>query len=182
MPLRVIGGFARSLEQRPKLTSRSARLACVAHSLRSVPASPDSFRSKTRRNQRVQKTYRNSVHTYSFRPPFVLGFCADRHIQHFKSPATEEINMNADLPPDEPSELESEPAEPSDLSDLEYEDFPCTDDGGDGDDDDDSRWEVFIADDDERDPEPDPDDFGMESSRESSFEGREPKSRLSAHD
>jgi hypothetical protein len=58
--------------------------------------------------------------------------------------------------PDEPSELDVEPAEPDDASDLDYEDVPCTDDG------DDSRWEAFIPDEDEWDPQPDPGDFWIE--------------------
>ena len=68
--------------------------------------------------------------------------------------------------PDEPSELE--PEEPSDLSDLEFEEMPCTDD-------DDARWEVFIPDDDERDPVPEPGDFWTGSSRESRVEGQVPE-------
>jgi hypothetical protein len=69
--------------------------------------------------------------------------------------------MNADLMSDEPSDLETEPIETEDASDLDYKDFPCADNGvGD---DDDSRWEVFIADDDEREPEQDPSDSWIEN-------------------
>jgi len=68
---------------------------------------------------------------------------------------------DAEFPLDEPSELEQPPDEPTDLSDLDYEDMPCTDDG------DDSRWEAFIPDDDEFDPQPDPGDFWFESRLES---------------
>ena len=78
--------------------------------------------------------------------------------------------MNADLLPEEPSDLEPESVEPSDASDLDYEDMPCTDDstdgdGDDGDDGDDPRWEAFIPDEDEWDPEPDPGDFWIENGR-----------------
>ncbi|MEX2091880.1 MAG: hypothetical protein WD971_04340 [Pirellulales bacterium] len=74
--------------------------------------------------------------------------------------------MKAELLPDEPSDLETEPLEPEplepdDASDLDYVDMPCTDDDGD----DDSRWEVFVADDDERDPEQDSGDFRIENAR-----------------
>ncbi len=72
--------------------------------------------------------------------------------------------MNAELLPDEPSDLEAEPIEPNEASDLDFEDMPCTDDLL-GDNDDDSRWEVFIPDEDERDPEPDSDDFLFENAR-----------------
>lgn len=71
--------------------------------------------------------------------------------------------MKAELLPDEPSDLEAEPIEPDDASDLDYVDMPCTDDDDNADCDDDSRWEVFVADDDARDPEPDPDDLQIEN-------------------
>jgi hypothetical protein len=73
--------------------------------------------------------------------------------------------MNADLPPEEHSDLEVEPVEPTDASDLDYDDMPveslrverpCTDDIGFGKD---TRWEAFIPDDDELDPQPDLRDF-----------------------
>lgn len=72
--------------------------------------------------------------------------------------------MYAELPHDEPSDLEISPTEPEDSSeldssDLDYEEMPCTDDGHDND----SQWEAFIPDDDQRDPEPDPGDFWMEN-------------------
>ena len=57
--------------------------------------------------------------------------------------------------PDEPLFPEEEPAEPSDLEDL---DFPCTDD-----DDDDSRWDVFLPDGDPNDPRPEPGDFWIDA-------------------
>jgi hypothetical protein len=60
----------------------------------------------------------------------------------------------AEPPPDEPSELEPEPDGPADPSDLDFEELPCTDD--------DSRWDAFIPDDDERDPQPAPGDFWIE--------------------
>jgi hypothetical protein len=47
----------------------------------------------------------------------------------------------------------AEPPEPEDTNDFEFEELPCTDD--------DSHWEVFIPDDDECDPDPDPRDFWM---------------------
>ena len=58
-------------------------------------------------------------------------------------------------PSEEPSELEPAPDEPQEPSDLEFEELPCTDD-------DDSRWDAFIPDDDERDPQPAPGDFWFE--------------------
>lgn len=74
--------------------------------------------------------------------------------------------MNADLAPEEPSDLETAPIEtgptettPTELeepSDLDFDDMPCTDDG------DESRWDAFILDEDEWDPEPDPGDFWVE--------------------
>ncbi len=55
------------------------------------------------------------------------------------------IDPPFDLPdPDTPFE------EPDDPSDLDEFDLPRTDD---------SRWDVFIPDDDERDPQPEPGDF-----------------------
>ncbi len=70
--------------------------------------------------------------------------------------------MAPDAAPEEPSDLEIEPAEPEDQSDLDFSDMPCTDDGGGSDD---SRWEAFIPDDDESDPQPDPGDFWVENCR-----------------
>ena len=71
--------------------------------------------------------------------------------------------MNADLLPDQPGALEPLPTEPDDESDLDYEDMPCTDgDGLDGGGDNDSRWDAFIPDEDEWDPQPDPGDFWIE--------------------
>ena len=81
--------------------------------------------------------------------------------------------MSRDLLPEEPSDLEPEPAEPDEASDLDFADMPCTDDI-DGDDGDDTRWEAFIPDEGETDPEPDPGDFWIET--ESRAEGREPES------
>lgn len=66
--------------------------------------------------------------------------------------------MLPDDRPDEPSELEI-PADPTDTSDLDFTDMPCTD-GGDGDE---SPWEAFIPDEDEWDPEPEPGDFWIEN-------------------
>ena len=66
--------------------------------------------------------------------------------------------MNPEDLPDEPSDLE-EPADPTDVSDLDFADMPCTD-GGDGDE---SQWEAFIPDEDQWDPEPDPGDFWIEN-------------------
>ena len=54
----------------------------------------------------------------------------------------------APIDPPEPLTPVEEPDEPSDLDDF---DGPSIDD--------DSRWDVFIPDDDERDPLPDPSDF-----------------------
>lgn len=75
--------------------------------------------------------------------------------------------MNPDPLPDRPSEIDPEPAdtaEPSDLelpdsaepSDLDFTDMPCTDAGGAADE---SSWEAFVPDDDEWDPQPEPGDF-----------------------
>lgn len=64
--------------------------------------------------------------------------------------------MRANLLPDEPSDLEPELDDPSDLSGLEFPEFPCTDQ-------DDAAWEAFIPDDDERNPQPDVGDFWIES-------------------
>jgi hypothetical protein len=79
--------------------------------------------------------------------------------------------MNADPDPEEePSDLETPPAEPDDLSDLDYADIPCTDDGSDlsdGDPSDDRRWDAFIPDEDQRDPAPEPGDFWIENGDES---------------
>ena len=81
--------------------------------------------------------------------------------------------MNADLAPEEPRDLETGPTEtgptettPTELeepSDLDFDDMPCTDDG------DESRWEAFIPDEDEWDPEPDPGDFRIENLTEPCF-------------
>jgi hypothetical protein len=54
----------------------------------------------------------------------------------------------APINPHEPFSPQEEPDEPSDLDDF---------DGPPGDDD--SRWDVFVPDDDERDPLPEPGDF-----------------------
>jgi hypothetical protein len=78
--------------------------------------------------------------------------------------ATEEINMYADLVPDDPSDLDQEPnplSEPDEPSDLDSGDFPCT-----GDLDgtfDETQWEAFVPDEDQSDPEPDPGDFWIEN-------------------
>ncbi|HEY4234328.1 MAG TPA: hypothetical protein VGM76_12930 [Lacipirellulaceae bacterium] len=55
-------------------------------------------------------------------------------------------------------EVDEDELEPTDESDLEFEELPCTDD---------SRWDAFIPDEDECDPEPDPGDFWMENSQDS---------------
>ena len=59
--------------------------------------------------------------------------------------------------PEEPTDLE--PDGPTEPSDFEYVDIPCTDE--------DSRWDVFLPDDDERDPQPDAGDFWFEANDES---------------
>jgi len=69
----------------------------------------------------------------------------------------------ADDPP-EPSELEPTPIEPSD---LEAPDIPCSDD--------DSAWEVFIPDEDQRDPLPDPSDFWIDTNQAHEIESLEPE-------
>lgn len=71
--------------------------------------------------------------------------------------------MNADLLPDEPSDLETVPDVPDEASDLDFADMPCTDDGQGGGEDDDRRWEAFIPEEEEWDPQPDPGDFWMEN-------------------
>jgi len=80
---------------------------------------------------------------------------ADAHQRRRRSGQLFGGRRSPEPPPDPPSELEPEPDEPADPSDLEFEDLPCTDD-------DDSRWDAFIPDDDERDPEPAPGDFWFE--------------------
>lgn len=67
--------------------------------------------------------------------------------------------MNPDTLPDEPSELEPEPAEPADPTELEFTDMPCTDAGTEADE---SQWEAFVPDDDEWDPQPEPGDFWVD--------------------
>ena len=80
--------------------------------------------------------------------------------------------MAAELPPDEPSDLEVLPPEVEDRTDLDddfddedldYEDLPCTDDIDSSQEEEDARWDVFIPDEDEWDPQPDPGDFWMEN-------------------
>lgn len=70
------------------------------------------------------------------------------------SKARAEIRRWSDQPPSDAPPNETEPLEPppDEPSDLEFEDLPCTDE-------DDARWEAFIPDDDQRDPQPDPRDF-----------------------
>ena len=55
--------------------------------------------------------------------------------------------VRIDSPTDSPDPLE----EPDEDTDLDEFDLPCTDDDG--------RWDVFIPDDDERDPLPEAGDF-----------------------
>jgi hypothetical protein len=64
--------------------------------------------------------------------------------------------MTTDRLSAQPPEPDPEPEQPDDFCDLDDQDMPCTDHG------DDSCWDAFIADDDERDPEPDPGDFWIE--------------------
>lgn len=72
--------------------------------------------------------------------------------------------MFADLVPDDPSDLDQEPhqpTEPDEPSDLDSGDIPCTDDlDGPLDE---TQWEAFVPDDDQWDPEPDPGDFWIEN-------------------
>ena len=68
--------------------------------------------------------------------------------------------MNADMIPEEPSNLEEEPVEPDEVSDLDFTEMPCTDEAGQGGDE--SLWDAFLPDD-EWDPEPDPGDFWIEN-------------------
>ncbi len=67
--------------------------------------------------------------------------------------------MDPDTLPEEPTDLEPEPAESTEPSDLDFTDMPCTDAGGE--DADESSWEAFLPDD-EWDPEPEPGDFWIE--------------------
>ncbi len=67
--------------------------------------------------------------------------------------------MLTDLLPDEPSDLELEPFEPGDKTDFDYEEIPATDCASA----EDVWWEVFIPDEDECDPDPEPGDFWIES-------------------
>lgn len=64
--------------------------------------------------------------------------------------------MPAELLPEEPSDLEPDADEPSDWSNVELPEMPCTDA-------DDEPWEAFIPDEDERDPQPEAGDFWIES-------------------
>jgi hypothetical protein len=66
--------------------------------------------------------------------------------------------LSNELPPDEPSHLDAEPEEPTDPDDSDLEELPCTDEA------DERRWEAFIPDDDEFDPEPEHGDFWIEDS------------------
>jgi hypothetical protein len=75
---------------------------------------------------------------------------------------SEEIDPHGEPP--EPGEWE--PAPPDSADDGEPLEIPCTDD--------DSSWDVFIPDDDERDPLPEAGDFWIDTSQEDqaeSFEG-----------
>lgn len=54
------------------------------------------------------------------------------------------------VPAEPPARPGDDPPEPDDPSDLDELELPCTDD---------ASWEVFIADDDERDPQPEWGDF-----------------------
>ncbi|MEX2309488.1 MAG: hypothetical protein WD738_17945 [Pirellulales bacterium] len=67
---------------------------------------------------------------------------------HFRVGRIHDRNQHADSI-DPPLEIPDPIEEPSDLDDF---DIPCTDD-------DERRWDVFIPDDDERDPLPDRGDF-----------------------
>jgi len=72
--------------------------------------------------------------------------------------------MNADLLPESPRDPEdpSEPDswdEPDEDTDLDYVEMPCTDGVCPTGEEDDERWEAFIPDEDEWDPQPDPGDF-----------------------
>jgi len=67
--------------------------------------------------------------------------------------------MNPDTLPDEPSDVELEPSEPDEPSELDFTDMPCTDAGAGTDE---SPWEAFLPDDDQWDPEPEPGDFWIE--------------------
>lgn len=66
---------------------------------------------------------------------------------------------NSEPPPDEPSDLDVAPDESSDQSEIEFENALFADE-------DDSRWEAFILDDDERDPEPEQGDFWIGDDRD----------------
>jgi hypothetical protein len=69
-------------------------------------------------------------------------------------PAFAESSIPQDLPREEPEEYECPPEELNEPSDLEELDFPDFDD--------DARWDAFIADDDERDPQLEPGDFWID--------------------
>ena len=72
--------------------------------------------------------------------------------------------MHADLlpesprGPDDPREFESWDERDEDV-DLDFVEMPCTDGSCPTGDEDDARWEAFIPDEDEWDPQPDPGDF-----------------------
>ena len=63
--------------------------------------------------------------------------------------------MHVERMPDEPSEFDPEDDEPTELSDLEFPEMPCTDE-------DDAPWEAFIPDEGQWDPEPERGDFWIE--------------------
>lgn len=64
--------------------------------------------------------------------------------------------MPAEMPPEEPSDLDPETERPEDESELEYPELPCTDE-------DDAPWEAFIPDDGWV-SDPEPGDFWIEDS------------------
>lgn len=89
-------------------------------------------------------------------------------------PVRKDIRVTSDdLPPD-PDEFGPDSDDWDDASDLDFVDMPCTDAGGSGCiNDDDSRWDAFLADEDETDPAPDPRDFWLASETISEMRSRD---------
>jgi hypothetical protein len=137
-----------------------------------------------RRFGRLQKTGRNSEHKYSFWPRVLLGFClsgpgsisqpddpagnlnmrnADRPFSPRRKPLDRQAqppeNPMVDTPVPDPFTTWEEPGE-----DVEADELDMPMDG------DDPRWDacldVFLADDDELDPMPQPGDFWTDEAGE----------------
>ena len=74
---------------------------------------------------------------------------------------SEAVESNDEMPESQP--CFGEACEPSEDSDPDVEELPCTDE-------DESLWDAFIPDEDERDPEPEAGDFWIEWNQEQKTE------------